>query len=204
MSGISASSCASGVLRLWITHVKRWTCPRAIADAETLQGLTSSSPLSKKRGRSSFDGHWELHVEGAIVDDGCQGKSEGGGEHFSEVVSRVEITLDRKLVNGAMLTWVPPMQRTTVGGFIVQRPCRRGTRSCHVRLALSLRCAPKRFKLSPLLSKIIKLRHSSESKKQTVAALGRYIERLQLRDIKDSRVHSRVRSHMACKVNSQM
>ena len=130
--------------------------------------------------------------------------SRRGGVHFSEVVSRVEITLDRKLVNGAMLTWVPPMQRTTVGGFIVQRPCRRGTRSCHVRLALSLRCAPKRFKLSPLLSKIIKLRRSSESKKQIVAALGRYIERLQLRDIKDSRVHSRVRSHMACKVNSQM
>ena len=131
------------------------------------------------------------------MDDGCQGRARqlgaGSSLQFSEVVRKLEITLDRKMGRGAALTWSPPTQNTlAVDGLILQRSYQRGSRPCQMRFAVSLKDSPKRFKLSPVLAKIVNLRQESESKDRVVAALGRYVEQLQLRDVKDGRVHARV------------
>lgn len=204
---MAASPCATGVFRLWITHtVTRWTgpCSTGKMNAVSQQVSASAGLLSKKRGRVSFeDCQWELHVEGALVDDGCQGRARqlgaGSSLQFSEVVRKLEITLDRKMGRGAALTWSPPTQNTlAVDGLILQRSYQRGSRPCQMRFAVSLKDSPKRFKLSPVLAKIVNLRQESESKDRVVAALGRYVEQLQLRDVKDGRVVNCDAALLAC------
>ena len=93
---------------------------------------------------------------------------------FSDLVEKVEVTLDRKHGKGAVFTWMPPSDRSAaVDGFVVRRGYR-GAKTCHVRLSVSLRGPPKRFKVSPALAKVVKCCADVESKDRIVAAVSRY------------------------------
>lgn len=178
----------SGVLRLWIGDANRLA-----RDGMDLNNKTSSAPLPmRKRARSSLgDGSWEICVEGALVDDGWGGKSMQGldslGPHFSKLVTKVEIALDKRQGKGLVLTWLPSLDCTKlVNGLVLRRFYSQGPRYCHVRLAVSLNSVPRQFKLSPILARIVKVNHEM-SKDKIVAAITRYIDRRQLRDPRDGR-----------------
>lgn len=177
IAGLGPSPRANGVLRLWIEgashHVQR--------------GIASSAP-TRKRGRSLLgDGYWELGVEGALVDDGCRGKviRNARGREFSSLVKKVDIMLDKRQGKGLELTWIPSLEQ--VHGLILRRLYRQGASQCQVRFAVTLSGTPRRFKLSPVLTRVTRMCHDI-SKGQIIAAITRYVDRLQLRDPKDCRV----------------
>ena len=78
--GVAAATRSNGILRLWVDHARTSVGPGVLATTglgpvpragAPAAGAPPSSSKKRKHRDEESEGYWELHVEGALVDDGA-------------------------------------------------------------------------------------------------------------------------------------
>lgn len=134
--------------------------------------------------------YWELSIEGRLLDDGVDEPSDellskvdrlSRRPNFGGLVERAEISFDRKK---AAITWSPGPNGAD--GLVVRRLA--SNKPTHVRVSLSLKYFPKRYKMSAALQKVIKGYRDDMTRDAVITAVSRYADRRGLRQPHDRRI----------------